>query len=114
MSLPAGQQRVLRGMEDALQASEPRLASMFAMFAQLNGKEPVRAESLRRGPGRPLYALVAMPLMLAAIVGALVGGVAHGAACGSGGSAGGRGPLVTRSVCALPAKSTVGDGAASP
>jgi len=32
MSLPAGQQRVLDGMERALQASEPHMASMFAIL----------------------------------------------------------------------------------
>jgi len=40
MSLPAGQQRVLHGIEGALKASEPQLASMFAIFAQLHQDEP--------------------------------------------------------------------------
>jgi hypothetical protein len=39
MSLPVGQQRVLDGIEDALQASEPRLASMYAIFTRLTKNE---------------------------------------------------------------------------
>jgi hypothetical protein len=35
MSLPASQQRVLDGIAEALRASEPRLASMFAIFTRL-------------------------------------------------------------------------------
>jgi hypothetical protein len=39
MSLPARQQRVLDMIEGVLQASEPKLAAMFAMFARLTGGE---------------------------------------------------------------------------
>jgi hypothetical protein len=39
MCLPACQQRVLDGMEAVLQAREPRLASMFAIFTRLAGDE---------------------------------------------------------------------------
>ncbi len=39
MSLPVGQQRVLDDIEDALKASEPRLASMYAMFTRLTKNE---------------------------------------------------------------------------
>lgn len=39
MSLPVGQQRVLDDIEDALRASEPRLASMYAMFTRLTKNE---------------------------------------------------------------------------
>jgi hypothetical protein len=39
MSLPVGQQRVLDDIEDALQASEPRLASMYAIFTRLTKNE---------------------------------------------------------------------------
>jgi hypothetical protein len=46
MSLPAGQQRVLEAIEDALRASEPRLASMYATFARLtrNEGQPLREQ----------------------------------------------------------------------
>jgi hypothetical protein len=39
MSLPATQQRELDGIAEALRASEPRLASMFAAFTRLNRTE---------------------------------------------------------------------------
>jgi hypothetical protein len=39
MSLPAGQQRILDAIEDALRASEPLLASMFAIFDRLSTNE---------------------------------------------------------------------------
>lgn len=40
MSLPAGQQRVLDGIAEALGLNEPRLASMFAIFTRLAKDEP--------------------------------------------------------------------------
>ena len=86
MSLPAGQQRVLHGIEGALKASEPQLASMFAIFARLNQGEPVGAEPLKRGhfswlrPGTAMSAIVLVPVMFAAVViGALLSGSARGA-----------------------------------
>lgn len=39
MSLPACQQRTLDRIDTALQAREPRLASMFAIFTRLAGQE---------------------------------------------------------------------------
>jgi hypothetical protein len=39
MSLPVGQQRVLDDIEGALQTSEPRLASMYAIFTRLTKNE---------------------------------------------------------------------------
>ncbi len=39
MSLPAGQQRVLDGIAEALRVSEPRLVSMFATFTRLTRNE---------------------------------------------------------------------------
>jgi len=68
MSLPARQQRVIDNMEDALRASEPRLASMFSTFAQLNDGEPIVAEPLprrrRRLPaGDAIYAVLLIPVM---------------------------------------------------
>ncbi len=50
MSLPAGQQRVLDDIEDALRASEPRLHSMYAMFTRLTNNEMrPRREELSAG-----------------------------------------------------------------
>jgi hypothetical protein len=40
MSLPARQQRVLDGIAEALRRTEPRLASMFAIFTRLSKDEP--------------------------------------------------------------------------
>lgn len=48
MSLPARQQLVLDAIESALEASESRLAAMFAMFARLTREEPVGVERLPR------------------------------------------------------------------
>jgi hypothetical protein len=46
MSLPASEQRALDGIAGALRASEPRLASMFAMFTNLtkNERTPLREQ----------------------------------------------------------------------
>jgi hypothetical protein len=51
MGLPAGQQRVLTAIEDALQASEPRLASMYAIFARLTRSEGGPDREQIRVPG---------------------------------------------------------------
>ena len=86
MSLPACQERALSSIEGALKASEPHLASMFAIFTRLNQDEPVGAEPLVRErlrwlrPRRALSAIVLLPVMFAAvIVGALLSGSARGA-----------------------------------
>ncbi len=39
MSLPVGQQRVLDDIEEVLRTSEPRLASMYAIFTRLTKNE---------------------------------------------------------------------------
>lgn len=119
MSLPACQQRVLDRMEGALRASEPQLASMYAIFARLNAGEPVRAERLTRKrlrwayPGTVMYAIVLVPVMFAAIVvAALLGGGARSAtACEASYSAGGVSPLTSRPSCAVPARATVAKAA---
>jgi len=94
MSLPAGQQRVLHGIEGALKASEPQLASMFAIFVQLHQDEPVGAEPLKRGrlswsrPGTAMSAIVLIPVMFAAVViGALLSGSAAAGTAAAGDSA---------------------------
>src|SRR5580693_9692729 len=112
MSLPASQQRVLDGMERALQASEPHMASMYAIFAQLNeGTEPLGAEPLqrrRRGlrlnpaqAGRGMYAMALIPVIFIMVVaGVLLGGSAHGlTTCGSGSAAFGGSPWISKSSC---------------
>jgi len=108
MSLPACQQRALDRMESALRASEPRLASMYAIFGRLNAGEPVGAEQLTRKrrwlqQGTAMYAIVLVPVMFAAIiVGALLGGSRSTAACEAGYSAGGVSPLSSRPSCPVP------------
>jgi hypothetical protein len=108
MSLPANQQRVLVGMERALRASEPHMASMFAIFARLNeDSEPVGAEPLKRRPrrglqhGRGVYAAALIPVVfIMVIAGVLLGGSAHGlTTCGSGSAAFGGSPWITESSC---------------
>ena len=110
MSLPACQQRALNHMEGALRASEPRLASMYAMFARLNVGEPIGAEQLARKrrwvqPGTAMYAIVLVPVMFAAIiVGAVLGGSRTTAACEAGYSVGGVSPLSSRPSCPVSGK----------
>jgi hypothetical protein len=122
MSLPAGQQRVLDGMERALQASEPQMTSMFAIFARLNeGSEPVGAEPLARrrwrGPprrglrqGRGVYAAALIPVVFIMVVaGVLLGGSAHGlTTCGSGSAAFGGAPWISKSSCRTSGRATPG------
>jgi hypothetical protein len=52
LSLPAAQEHLLLGMEGELQASEPRLAAMFAIFTRLTRDEELpRLEQLAAQPG---------------------------------------------------------------
>lgn len=112
MSLPAGQQRALNRMEGALRASEPHLASMYAMFGRLNAGEPIGTERLTRKrlrwlqQGSAVYAIVLVPVMFAAvIVGALLGGASRStAACEAGYSVGGVSPLSSRPACPVSGK----------
>jgi hypothetical protein len=124
MSLPAGQARALRGIEGALQASEPGLASMFALFTRLGAGEPVGAEGLPRPrprwprPGTAVPAVLLIPVMFAAVlVGAMLGGSARGAAsCQVARPGGGTAALMHRPVCAAtpatPAATCAGAGPA--
>ena len=111
MSLPACQQRALDRMEGALRASEPQLASMYAIFGRLNADEPIGAERLTRKrrrwlqPGTAMYAIVLVPVMFAAIiVGALLGGSRSTSACEAGYSVGGVSPLSSRPSCPVSGK----------
>lgn len=58
MSLPAGQQRVLDGIAEALRMTEPRLASMFGIFTRLAKDEPPprREQLTHAGPTAALIA----------------------------------------------------------
>jgi hypothetical protein len=91
MSLPARQQRVLDGIEGVLQASEPHMAAMFAMFAQLTRDDgPAATEQLRVSRVRAvtqLRGLALIPVMVAMVI---VGIVLGGSGRGSVGCAGGR------------------------
>lgn len=100
MSLPPAQQRMLDSMAEALRVSEPRLASMFAIFTRLTKNEasprreqlprrrrfPVRLRLAllgRRGPVAPrsgvrefwLRVLIASPLAIGLTVTGLVFGL---------------------------------------
>jgi hypothetical protein len=122
VSLPASQQRVLDHMEGALQASEPQLVSMFAIFTRINADEPVGAEPLARPrprrvrwlrAGTTIYAFVLVPVMFAMItIGALLSSRAHSVAtCETGYSAGGGSPWASRPWCQLTIQKTTGTGA---
>src|ERR1700750_688001 len=113
MPLPACQQRALDRMEGALRASEPHLASMYAIFGRLNAGEPIGMERLARKRvrwvqrGTARYAIVLLPVMFAAIiVGALLGGGARSntAACEASYSVGGVSPLSSRPSCPVSGK----------
>ena len=111
MALPACQQRALDRMEGALRASEPHLASMYAIFGRLNAGEPIGAERVTRKrlrwlqAGTAIYAIVLVPVMFAAIiVGALLGGSRSTAACDAGYSVGGVSPLSSRPSCPVSGK----------
>src|SRR3989440_5416255 len=113
MALPACQQRALDRMQGALRASEPQLASMYAIFGRLNAGEPIGMERLVRKRlrwlqhGTAMYAIVLLPVMFAAIiVGALLGGStrSNAAACEASYSVGGVSPLSSRPSCPVSGK----------
>ena len=109
MSLPVCQQRALDRMEGALRASEPHLASMYAIFGRLNAGEPIAAERLTRKRLRQasttMYAIVLIPVMFAAIIiGALLGGSRTTAACEAGYSVCGVSPVANRPSCPVSGK----------
>jgi Protein of unknown function (DUF3040) len=121
VTLPAAQQRVLDHMEGTLQASEPKLASMFAIFTRLSADEPVGAERLARTrprrlrwlrAGTTIYAFVLVPVMFAMItLGALLSSRAHSVAtCETGYSADGSSPWVARPWCQMTIQKTTASG----
>jgi hypothetical protein len=122
VTLPAAQQRTLDVMEGALQASEPKLASMFSIFTRLNADEPLGAEPLARPrprrvrwlrAGTTIYAFVLVPVMFAMItIGAMVSSRAHTVAtCETGYSVGGGSPWVIRPWCQTTIQKTTASGA---
>jgi hypothetical protein len=104
MTLPAGQQRVLDRIEEALKRREPRLASMFAIFNRLNVHErlpwtealeavPWWSPKRYRAAGR-LRALVLVTLAAAVVVSAVFIGMGQPARPGCGAPVMFRGPLI--------------------
>jgi hypothetical protein len=94
VSLPASQQRVLDGIEDDLRGCEPRLVSMFSIFAMLTRDEGApSSELLRLGAGRRwmltaarLGTIIVVPLVLglvALIVFVAVSSAGHGCRLGA-------------------------------
>lgn len=64
VSLPSYQQSLLNRMDRALEARDPRLASMFALFTRLTRDDgPPRTERLAAGSG--LRRMVQVPLRVA-------------------------------------------------
>jgi Protein of unknown function (DUF3040) len=116
MSLPACQQRILHRIEDALQASDPHLVTMYSIFTRLNAGEPVSAESPARRPlpGRAaaVWAAVLVPLMFVILaIGVQLGGTARGAtACAPGHAAARGAPLVSRASCTYGSPGTSSPG----
>ena len=111
MGLPACQERILSGIENALRQGEPHLVSRFAIFTRLNADEPVGAEPLARSPrrhrwlqhGTALYAFVVVPVMFTMIIiGALLSSRVHSVGgCAGSYSTGTGPPWVSRPWCQL-------------
>lgn len=75
MTLPAGQRRALEEIERELQASEPRLASAFAVFTRVVAPDgPISVERirprLRHSPSFPIIALI--PIAVAMLIAGLI------------------------------------------
>jgi hypothetical protein len=72
VSLPVSQQRVLQGIESALESGEPRLRSMFAIFSRLARDDgaprteslPPRASVRRAWLVARRRAIIAIPVVL--------------------------------------------------
>ena len=87
MGLKAHERDVLDSIEDQITGSDPRLASMLAVFSRLNAGEPLPArEQIRAGPPRVAVRWpFAWPLVwIIASVGLIVLALALGHGGGSG------------------------------
>jgi hypothetical protein len=108
MSLPDCQQRILDAMAGRIQARDPRLAGMFAIFTRLNRQEPMPAaehldrsslrrvaESARRicARTRRVPAVLIIPVALVALVCSVVLFPPSGGARSCGGELAGRVPV---------------------
>lgn len=73
MSLPMRQQRALNRIEKALLAGDPRLGSLFAIFARLTWHDVMpRIEQVKPKLRLPLKRSVAIAIALVAVLGVLV------------------------------------------
>jgi len=99
--LPVGEQRVLDGIESALEGGEPRLRSMFAIFTRLTRDDGTpRTEALRAetSPRRARLAAGAPPIIGAALILGLLAFFIFMAVSSSATPGCWRGPLLTQSV----------------
>jgi hypothetical protein len=83
MSLPARQQRALDQIEKIFQARDPRLTSLFAMFAGLTSQEAMPTfEQVTGRLSRVLQPIVLLPMVVVIIVTSIVlGSLAPGPHC---------------------------------
>ena len=76
MSLPDRQQMILDQIEQVLQAADPRLKSMFAIFGRLACREAMPATEAMSAPepkpGRPVRRIVLVSVVLISVLGAVV------------------------------------------
>jgi hypothetical protein len=105
MSLPSRQQRLLRGIDDAVCRSDPRLASMLAIFGRLTaGEEMPGREELRTPPlSRVRAVLLAAATAAAALITRAAGACARGlrsaaTACAAAAGLAGHNPLARRAA----------------
>jgi DUF3040 family protein len=75
MSLSARQQQILDQIEQALQAADPRLKSMFAAFARLPSREAVPASEVivHRSPRRTVVICVMVLSLLGVLMLSILG-----------------------------------------
>jgi hypothetical protein len=73
MSLPARQQRVLGGIEQALLADDPRLRSLFAFFTSLTRHDAMPGtEQITPGLRQPLQPIVVISVTLIVLASVLM------------------------------------------
>jgi hypothetical protein len=120
MGLPAGQERILSGIEDELRKGEPRLASRFAIFTRLTGDEELpRTEQLTPRPWLSrarLPGVVLVPAVMIALAAALffasVSGAARSCAAAARRPAAAATRWVTCTATGTPARGARGTGTA--